>query len=44
MSAKTKSWKKIPGQSWIEVKKKVYVFSAGNVGLAGMGSAYENPS
>ncbi|XP_062087692.1 putative pentatricopeptide repeat-containing protein At1g17630 [Humulus lupulus] len=32
ISAKTKGLKKIPGQSWIEVKKKVYMFSAGNAG------------
>ncbi|OVA08162.1 Pentatricopeptide repeat [Macleaya cordata] len=32
LSAKTKGLKKIPGQSWIEVKKKVYMFSAGNHG------------
>ncbi|GLT77873.1 hypothetical protein SLA2020_494280 [Shorea laevis] len=31
ISAKTKGLKKIPGQSWIEVKKKLYVFSAGNM-------------
>lgn len=29
VSAKTKGLKKIPGQSWIEVKKKVYMFSSG---------------
>ncbi|XP_057978458.1 putative pentatricopeptide repeat-containing protein At1g17630 [Malania oleifera] len=29
ISAKTKGLKKIPGQSWIEVKKKVYIFSSG---------------
>ncbi|XP_027343506.1 putative pentatricopeptide repeat-containing protein At1g17630 [Abrus precatorius] len=31
VSAKTKGFKKIPGQSWIEVRKKVYTFSAGNL-------------
>lgn len=31
VSAKKKGLKKIPGQSWIEVRKKVYTFSAGNV-------------
>ncbi|XP_059643505.1 putative pentatricopeptide repeat-containing protein At1g17630 [Cornus florida] len=30
ISAKTKGLRKIPGQSWIEVKKKVYMFTAGN--------------
>ncbi|KAF8388807.1 hypothetical protein HHK36_025487 [Tetracentron sinense] len=30
MSAKTKGLKKSPGQSWVEVKKKIYMFSAGN--------------
>ncbi|KAK6116656.1 hypothetical protein DH2020_049590 [Rehmannia glutinosa] len=29
MSARTRGLKKIPGQSWIEVKKKVHSFSAG---------------
>ncbi|XP_061371096.1 putative pentatricopeptide repeat-containing protein At1g17630 isoform X2 [Gastrolobium bilobum] len=39
VSAKTKGFKKIPGQSWIEVRKKVYTFSAGNVQL-GMDEVY----
>ena len=30
VSAKTKGLKKIPGQSWIEIRKKFYTFSAGN--------------
>jgi len=30
-SAKEKGLKKIPGQSWIEVRKKIFTFSAGNV-------------
>jgi len=30
VSARTKGLKKVPGQSWIEVRKKVYMFSAGN--------------
>ncbi|VFQ87184.1 unnamed protein product [Cuscuta campestris] len=29
LSAKTRGFKKSPGQSWVEVKKKVYVFSSG---------------
>ncbi|PON96152.1 Tetratricopeptide-like helical domain containing protein [Trema orientale] len=40
ISAKTKGLKKIPGQSWIEVKKKAYMFSAGNSGQAGLESIY----
>lgn len=40
ISAKTKGLKKIPGQSWIEVKKKVYVFSAGNTLQPGLGEVY----
>lgn len=31
VSAKTKGLKKIPGQSWIEVRKKVYTFSASHL-------------
>ncbi|KAM7254422.1 hypothetical protein ACFE04_003802 [Oxalis oulophora] len=30
VSAQTKGLKKIPGQSWIELKKKFHMFSAGN--------------
>jgi len=30
VSARTKGLKKVPGQSWIEVQKKIYMFSAGN--------------
>jgi len=30
-SAKEKGLKKIPGQSWIEVRKKIFTFSSGNV-------------
>ncbi|TXG68550.1 hypothetical protein EZV62_003485 [Acer yangbiense] len=30
ISAKTKGLKKVAGQSWIEVKKKVHMFSSGN--------------
>ncbi|KAJ4717880.1 Pentatricopeptide repeat-containing protein [Melia azedarach] len=30
LSAKTKGLKKVAGQSWIEVKKKVHMFSSGN--------------
>jgi pentatricopeptide repeat protein len=40
ISAKTKGLKKIPGQSWIEVKKNVYVFSAGNTLQPGLGEVY----
>ncbi|XP_047176633.1 putative pentatricopeptide repeat-containing protein At1g17630 [Vigna umbellata] len=30
VSARTKGLKKVPGQSWIELRKKVYMFSSGN--------------
>lgn len=40
ISAKTKGLKKIPGQSWIEVKKKLYVFSAGNTVQQGLEEVY----
>ncbi|XP_030492372.2 putative pentatricopeptide repeat-containing protein At1g17630 [Cannabis sativa] len=40
ISAKTKGLKKIPGQSWIEVNKKVYMFSAGNAGQANLELVY----
>ncbi|KAL5824337.1 hypothetical protein ACOSQ3_020400 [Xanthoceras sorbifolium] len=33
ISAKTKGLKKVAGQSWIEVKKKVHMFSSGNSSL-----------
>ncbi|KAJ7951624.1 Pentatricopeptide repeat-containing protein [Quillaja saponaria] len=36
VSAKAKGLKKTPGQSWIEVKKKVYTFSAGKVVQPGL--------
>ncbi|XP_031119356.1 putative pentatricopeptide repeat-containing protein At1g17630 [Ipomoea triloba] len=36
VSAKTKGLKKIAGHSWIEVKKKVYMFSAGKALQTGM--------
>lgn len=39
-SAKTKGLKKIPGQSWIEVKKKVYMFSSGSPVQAGLELVY----
>ncbi|XAR66728.1 hypothetical protein NMG60_11013048 [Bertholletia excelsa] len=41
ISAKTKGLKKIPGQSWIEVKKKVHVFAAGNALQTGIGEVYK---
>jgi len=41
ISAKTKGLKKIPGHSWIEVKKKLYVFSAGNTVQQGLEEVYE---
>ncbi|PSS18067.1 Pentatricopeptide repeat-containing protein [Actinidia chinensis var. chinensis] len=41
VSAKTKGLKKIPGQSWIEVKKKVHMFSAWNAFEIGMEEVYE---
>ncbi|KAK7261712.1 hypothetical protein RIF29_28030 [Crotalaria pallida] len=40
VSAKTKGLKKIAGQSWIEVRKKVYTFSAGNVIHLGLDQVY----
>ncbi|KAE9585920.1 hypothetical protein Lal_00010120 [Lupinus albus] len=40
VSAKTRGLKKIPGQSWIEVRKKVYTFSAGNVVHLGLDEVY----
>ncbi|GMN36977.1 hypothetical protein TIFTF001_006452 [Ficus carica] len=40
ISAKTKGLKKTPGQSWIEVNKKVHVFSAGKAAQAGFESVY----
>ena len=40
VSAKTKGLKKVPGQSWIEVKKKVYVFPACNTCEIGMENVY----
>ncbi|KAL5579489.1 hypothetical protein UlMin_011931 [Ulmus minor] len=40
-SAKAKGLKKTPGQSWIEVKKKVYIFAAGNAAQEGLGLVYE---
>ncbi|KAJ9692071.1 hypothetical protein PVL29_011251 [Vitis rotundifolia] len=40
ISAKTKGLKKTPGQSWIEVKKKVYMFSAGNTQHAELEEVY----
>ncbi|GAA0150579.1 hypothetical protein LIER_09495 [Lithospermum erythrorhizon] len=36
LSAKEKGIKKLPGQSWIEVKKKVHIFSAGKSVNTGM--------
>ncbi|XP_021817198.1 putative pentatricopeptide repeat-containing protein At1g17630 [Prunus avium] len=36
ISAKTKGLKKIRGQSWIEVKNKVFMFSAGNTMQGGL--------
>ncbi|XP_024027910.1 putative pentatricopeptide repeat-containing protein At1g17630 [Morus notabilis] len=38
ISAKTKGLRKTPGQSWIEVNKKVYVFSAGKAAHTGLES------
>ena len=40
VSARTKGLKKIPGQSWIEVRKKVYTFSAGNLVHFGLEDIY----
>ncbi|CAJ2656202.1 unnamed protein product [Trifolium pratense] len=40
VSAKNKGFKKIPGQSWIEVRKKVYTFTAGNVVHLEQGEIY----
>ncbi|KAL2332276.1 hypothetical protein Fmac_019857 [Flemingia macrophylla] len=40
VSARTKGLKKIPGQSWIEVRKKVYTFSAGNLVHLGLEEVY----
>ncbi|CAK9179961.1 unnamed protein product [Ilex paraguariensis] len=40
LSAKTRGLKKIPGQSWIEVKKKVCMFSAGHAVQMGMDEIY----
>lgn len=39
-AAKTKGLKKIPGQSWIEVRKKVYMFSSGSPVQAGLELVY----
>ncbi|XP_059644342.1 putative pentatricopeptide repeat-containing protein At1g17630 [Cornus florida] len=39
-SAKTEGLKKSPGQSWIEVKKKVYMFTAGNALQTDMEEVY----
>ncbi|GLT75600.1 hypothetical protein SLA2020_473100 [Shorea laevis] len=40
ISARTKGLKKIPGHSWIEVKKKVYMFSAGSTMQLGLEEVY----
>ncbi|XP_038719950.1 putative pentatricopeptide repeat-containing protein At1g17630 [Tripterygium wilfordii] len=40
ISARTKGLKKNPGQSWIEVKNKVYIFSAGMNMLSGLEGVY----
>ena len=40
ISAKTKGLKKVPGLSWIEVKKKFHVFSAGNTLQLGLEEVY----
>lgn len=40
ISARTKGLKKIAGQSWIEVKKKVYVFSSGSTMQLGLEEVY----
>jgi len=40
VSARTKGLKKIPGQSWIEVRNKVYTFSAGNLVHLGLDEVY----
>ncbi|KAJ8773984.1 hypothetical protein K2173_009415 [Erythroxylum novogranatense] len=40
-SARTKGLKKNPGQSWIEVKNSIYMFSAGNNVLEGLHEVYE---
>ncbi|XP_057457473.1 putative pentatricopeptide repeat-containing protein At1g17630 [Lotus japonicus] len=40
ISAKKKGLKKTPGQSWIEVRKKVYTFSAGNIVHLGLDEVY----
>ncbi|XP_045820956.1 putative pentatricopeptide repeat-containing protein At1g17630 [Trifolium pratense] len=40
VSTKNKGLKKIPGQSWIEVRKKVYTFTAGNVVHLEQGEIY----
>lgn len=38
---KMKGLKKSPGQSWIEVKKKIYLFSAGNLMQPGLEKVYK---
>ncbi|CAH9114667.1 unnamed protein product [Cuscuta europaea] len=40
LSVKTRGLMKIPGQSWVEVKKKVYMFSAGKSMQTGMEEIY----
>lgn len=40
ISARTRGLKKIPGQSWIEVKKKVHMFSSGKAVQMGMDEVY----
>ncbi|KAK7402263.1 hypothetical protein VNO78_14386 [Psophocarpus tetragonolobus] len=40
MSARAEGLKKIPGQSWIEVRKKVYTFSAGSLVHLGLDEVY----
>ncbi|GER27511.1 pentatricopeptide repeat-containing protein, partial [Striga asiatica] len=41
MRARTRGLKKVPGQSWIEVKKKVRTFSAGKALESDVGELYE---
>lgn len=40
ISVKSRGLKKFPGHSWIEVKKKVHTFSAGNVVQSGLEEVY----
>lgn len=40
VSARIKGLKKIPGQSWIEVRKKVYTFSSGKLVHLGLDEVY----